>query len=42
MEQYGNYDLVSKNINRYKADSDNNRNYKADYVEDYMHILKRI
>jgi adenine-specific DNA-methyltransferase len=41
MEQYGTYDLVSKNINRYKADRDDNRNYKADYVEDYMHILRK-
>ncbi len=39
MSQYGQYDLKTKAYQRFKADSDRNRQHKADITEEYLHIL---
>ena len=41
MEEYGEYSVIKKRYGRFKADKDSkNRNYKAKYVYEYVHILK--
>ncbi len=39
MEKYGKYDLKTTGYQRFKADTDKNRNHKADKTEEYLHIL---
>ena len=39
MEKYGRYDLKTTGYQRFKADTDKNRNHKADKTEEYLHIL---
>lgn len=39
MEQYGNYALFTKKYSRFKADKTENRNHKADSVEEQLHLL---
>ena len=41
MEQFGNYDLVTKNYQRFKADKTENRNHKASKTLEYLHILEK-
>lgn len=42
MSKYGEYTFIRKKYGRFKADKDSdNRNYKAKYVYEYVHILKR-
>lgn len=41
MEQFGNYDLVTKNYQRFKADKTENRNHKAATTVEYLHILEK-
>ena len=40
MSKYGDYSLVTKQYNRYKAD--NKRNNMADFTVEYLHILHKI
>ncbi len=39
MGKYGKYDLITKNYQRFKADTDENRNHKANETKEYLHIL---
>jgi adenine-specific DNA-methyltransferase len=39
MEKYGKYNLKTTGYQRFKADTDSNRNHKADKTEEYLHIL---
>ncbi len=39
MSKYGKYELVKKEYQRFKADS--NRNHKADKTYEYLHILRK-
>lgn len=41
MQKYGRYDVVSKNYQRFKADSTGNRNHKASSTQEYLHILEK-
>jgi len=41
MSKYGKYDIATINYQRFKADKDENRNYKANKTEEYLHILKK-
>ena len=41
MEKYGKYDLRTTGYQRFKADTDKNRNHKADKTEEYLHILEK-
>ncbi|WP_081209744.1 DNA adenine methylase [Salegentibacter sediminis] len=41
MEKYGNYQLVSKEYQRFKADKTENRNHKLNKTEEYLHILEK-
>jgi adenine-specific DNA-methyltransferase len=41
MERYGKYDFVMTDYQRYKADKDENRNYKATGTKEYLHILEK-
>jgi adenine-specific DNA-methyltransferase len=41
MEKYGKYDLKTTGYQRFKADTDKNRNHKADKTEEYLHILEK-
>lgn len=41
MSRYGNYDLVHKKYQRFKADTSENRNHKADSTIEYLHILEK-
>ncbi len=41
MSNYGQYDLLSTNYQRFKADKDENRNYITDKTEEYLHILEK-
>ncbi len=41
MEKYGKYSIQKKDYQRFKADTDNNRNHKADKTEEYLHILEK-
>jgi len=39
MSKYGEYDIATINYQRFKADKDKNRNFKANKTEEYLHIL---
>tara|TARA_R110000772_G_scaffold20466_2_gene56787 strand:+ start:85021 stop:86010 length:990 start_codon:yes stop_codon:yes gene_type:complete len=39
MSNYGTYKLVKKDYQRFKADKDKNRKFKAKKTEEYLHIL---
>ncbi len=39
MQQYGKYDLVTTDYQRFKADKTANRNHKASKTTEYLHIL---
>ncbi len=39
MSKYGNYDIIKKDYQRFKADRTENRNHKADSTTEYLHIL---
>lgn len=39
--QYGKYDLVATDYQRFKADKSKSRNYKADSTIEYLHILEK-
>jgi adenine-specific DNA-methyltransferase len=42
MSKYGEYSFITKDYSRFKADKDSeDRNYKADSVIEYVHILKK-
>ena len=42
MSQYGEYSVLEKDYSRFKADNNSeNRNYKANSVIEYVHILKK-
>lgn len=41
MSQFGDYTFVSTNYQRFKADTDHNRNHKAKKTEEFLHILKK-
>ncbi len=40
MSQKGEYGVFTKEYGRFKADADQNRNHKADYVIEYLHFVK--
>jgi adenine-specific DNA-methyltransferase len=42
MNKYGHYDIVKKKYQRFKADKTENRNHKADYTYEYLHILNKV
>ena len=39
MKKYGKYELFAKNYNRFKADKNENRNYKSNNTVEYLHCL---
>lgn len=41
MEQYGKYDLVTQDYQRFKADKTENRNHTATATKEYLHILEK-
>ena len=41
MKQYGNYELITKSYQRFKADKSENRNHKASQTIEYLHILEK-
>jgi len=41
MKKYGKYDFVMTDYQRFKADKDENRTYKADQTKEYLHILEK-
>ncbi len=41
LSKYGKYDLITKDYQRFKADSDKNRNHKAKETVEYLHILEK-
>ena len=41
MKQYGKYDIKKKKYQRFRSDKQNNRNHKADYTTEYLHILHK-
>lgn len=41
MSKFGNYDFVTKNYQRFKADKDSNRNHIADTTQEFLHILEK-
>lgn len=41
MKKHGEYSLVTKDYQRFKADKDENRKHKADNTKEYLHILKK-
>ncbi|PKP24564.1 MAG: modification methylase [Bacteroidetes bacterium HGW-Bacteroidetes-2] len=41
MKRYGNYRLESKNYQRFKADKTENRNHKANFTNEFLHILEK-
>jgi len=42
MQQFGKYDLITKEYQRFKADKTENRNHKADKTYEYLHILEKV
>ncbi len=42
MEKYGKYSFRKQANQRFKADNDNNRRYKARQIEEYLHILVKL
>lgn len=41
MKRYGKYSVATQKYQRFKADSDTNRNHKADSTIEYIHILEK-
>ncbi len=41
MSRYGQYDMVSQEHHRFRADKEENRNHKADKTTEYLHILEK-
>jgi len=41
LERYGKYDLATTNYQRFKADTDKNRNHSAAATTEYLHILEK-
>ncbi|WP_037318204.1 DNA adenine methylase [Salegentibacter sp. Hel_I_6] len=41
MSRFGNYDLVTRNYKRFKADSTENRMHTANKTKEYLHILEK-
>ncbi|PKD21576.1 modification methylase [Salegentibacter salinarum] len=41
MSRFGNYDLVTRNYQRFKADKTENRNHTARNTTEYLHILEK-
>jgi len=41
LEKYGKYDLQTTNYQRFKADKTENRNHKANFTNEYLHILEK-
>jgi adenine-specific DNA-methyltransferase len=41
MSEYGKYDLVSTDYQRFRADKAESRNHKASKTEEYLHILEK-
>lgn len=41
MKQYGRYDVVTQNYQRFKADKTENRNHKANSTVEFLHILEK-
>ena len=41
MSRFGNYDLVTRNYKRFKADRTENRNHTANNTTEYLHILEK-
>ena len=41
MLKYGRYDIATIRYQRFKADKDENRNYKANSTKEYLHILEK-
>jgi adenine-specific DNA-methyltransferase len=41
MKRYGNYTLITKKYQRFKADKTENRNHTADATFEYLHILEK-
>jgi len=41
LEKYGRYDLHTTYYQRFKADKTENRNHKADYTNEFLHILEK-
>lgn len=41
MSRFGNYDLVTRNYQRFKADKTENRNHTASNTTEYLHILEK-
>ena len=41
MSQYGHYDLVTTQYQRFKADKDENRHYEKNKTTEYLHILHK-
>jgi len=42
MQQFGKYDLITKEYQRFKADKTENRNHKTDKTYEYLHILEKV
>lgn len=42
MLKYGKYDIVTTDYQRFKADSNENRDHKADKTTEHLHILEKI
>ncbi len=41
MQKFGKYSFVSQDYQRFKADTDENRNHKAKHTKEFLHILKK-
>lgn len=41
MSKYGKYDLVTTDYQRFKADKEENRNHKADFTTEFLHIMEK-
>jgi adenine-specific DNA-methyltransferase len=41
MSKYGKYNLVQKDYQRFRADKEDNRNYKANQTTEYLHVLEK-
>ncbi len=41
MSKYGNYDYYEKSYLRFRADKEENRNHKANYTKEFIHILEK-
>ncbi|MDR3244276.1 MAG: DNA adenine methylase [Elusimicrobiota bacterium] len=41
LSKYGHYDMVKKKYQRFKADKTDNRNHKADFTYEFLHIVEK-